>query len=197
MHDRSDKAFRRSYAAPGDLATGRRSALTETSIKQFTGNAIQVPVDQYRLLSKAAKPAPLAPAGRKGYRLAVAFADQAIARSIVRDRRAVRLSQKALAQAAGIRVEVLKPACAGKEHTWQRSGTGASHELIRQDERRDGSKPSTDPKVERHSEEQDECDRHAAGQQCGEKRQADSRSGPKVTEGDGSRAADGKGEQKQ
>ncbi|MDB5357354.1 MAG: hypothetical protein JWN24_3807 [Phycisphaerales bacterium] len=45
-----------------------------------------------------------------GNRPAVAFAEATIARSIVRDREAVRLSQKELAEAAGIRVEVLNRA---------------------------------------------------------------------------------------
>ena len=41
---------------------------------------------------------------------AVAFAEAAIARNIVRDREAVGLSQKELAEAAGIRVEILNRA---------------------------------------------------------------------------------------
>jgi ribosome-binding protein aMBF1 (putative translation factor) len=52
----------------------------------------------------------LPPADENGNMPAVAFADAAIARGIVRDRESVGMSQKQLAQAAGVRVEVLSRA---------------------------------------------------------------------------------------
>ena len=52
----------------------------------------------------------LPPADGAGNRPAIAFAEAAMARNIVRDREAVGLSQKELAEAAGIRVEILNRA---------------------------------------------------------------------------------------
>src|SRR5690242_16094835 len=75
---------------------------------------VLVPVDEYQAMKKAASTArpvvELPPADGDGNRPAVAFADASIARSIVRDRESVGLSQKQLAQRAGIRVEVLNRA---------------------------------------------------------------------------------------
>ncbi len=63
--------------------------------------------DYKRLLSGVAG---LPAADAEGNMPAVAFAEAAIALNIVRDRKAVGLSQKQLADAAGIRVEILNRA---------------------------------------------------------------------------------------
>jgi ribosome-binding protein aMBF1 (putative translation factor) len=69
---------------------------------------VLVPEAEYKLLAKGVPELPAADAD--GNMPAVAFAEAAIARNIVRDREAVGMSQKALAEAAGIRVEILNRA---------------------------------------------------------------------------------------
>lgn len=67
---------------------------------------VLVPAEQFRRLAARRDTA----IASKGAVDALAFADATIARSIVRDREAVGLSQKELADRAGIRVEVLNRA---------------------------------------------------------------------------------------
>ena len=69
---------------------------------------VLLPMDEYQDLVKGVPPLPAADAN--GNMPAVAFAEAAIARGIVQDRESVGLSQKALAKAAGIRVEILNRA---------------------------------------------------------------------------------------
>jgi DNA-binding XRE family transcriptional regulator len=70
---------------------------------------VLVPAAEYRRLTSG-EPPPLPPADEDGNRPAIAFAQATIARSIVRDRKKVGLTQRQLADAAGIRVEVLNRA---------------------------------------------------------------------------------------
>ena len=69
---------------------------------------IAVPEEEYKRL--IAKMPTLPRADSRGNRDAVKFAEASIARSIVRRRQAAGLSQKELANLAGIRVEVLNRA---------------------------------------------------------------------------------------
>jgi DNA-binding XRE family transcriptional regulator len=69
---------------------------------------VLVPYKEYRKLTHGVPSLPAA--DLDGSRPALAFADAAIARCIVRDRQKVGLSQKELAELAGIRVEVLNRA---------------------------------------------------------------------------------------
>ena len=69
---------------------------------------VLVPEAEYKRLMRGVPPLPAADA--QGNRPAVAFGEASIARNIVRDREAVGLSQKELAEAAGSRVEVLNRA---------------------------------------------------------------------------------------
>ena len=69
---------------------------------------VLVPFDEYKQLVKGVPLLP--PKNSKGNLPALAAMDATIARSIVRDREAVGLSQTALAKASGIRVEVLNRA---------------------------------------------------------------------------------------
>jgi ribosome-binding protein aMBF1 (putative translation factor) len=72
---------------------------------------VLVPVAEYRKLKAGASDAPPLPrADARGNRPAVAFADASIAQSIVRHRKTAGLSQRELAELAGIRVEVLNRA---------------------------------------------------------------------------------------
>src|SRR4051812_26884107 len=75
---------------------------------------VLLPVADFRRLRRAAlpknSPTTPAPPSLADAVDALAFADATIAESIVRDRRAVGLSQKELAERAGIRVEVLNRA---------------------------------------------------------------------------------------
>jgi DNA-binding XRE family transcriptional regulator len=79
-------------------------------------NTITIDKKKYVLLAEAeytrlVKGVPELPAAdSKGNMPALAFAEAAIAGNIVRDRKAVGMSQKELAQAAGIRVEILNRA---------------------------------------------------------------------------------------
>lgn len=69
---------------------------------------VLVPVAEYRRMISM-KPA-LPDADTKGHRPAIAFAEAAIARNLVKDREAVGLTQRELARHAGIRVEILNRA---------------------------------------------------------------------------------------
>jgi len=71
---------------------------------------VLVPAADFKAMQKARHVPELPPADANGSRPAVAFADATIARSIVRDREAVGLSQAELAKAAGIRAEILNRA---------------------------------------------------------------------------------------
>jgi ribosome-binding protein aMBF1 (putative translation factor) len=70
---------------------------------------VLVPESEFNEIRRVVKPA-LPPADAEGNRPAVAFATASIARSIVRDRESVGMTQRALAEAAGIRVEILNRA---------------------------------------------------------------------------------------
>jgi len=70
---------------------------------------VAVPEEDYERLMGGSMPS-LPPADRKGSRDAVKFAEASIARNIIKRREAAGLSQKELAKAAGIRVEVLNRA---------------------------------------------------------------------------------------
>ena len=70
---------------------------------------VLVPAAEYRRLT-AGLPPELPEADKEGNRPALAFMEATIARSIVRDRKKVGLSQRELADAAGISVEVLNRA---------------------------------------------------------------------------------------
>ena len=70
---------------------------------------VLVPAAEYRKLI-ANGPPEVPKADKQGNRPALAFMEATIARSIVRDRTKVGLSQRELADAAGIRVEVLNRA---------------------------------------------------------------------------------------
>ena len=69
---------------------------------------VLVPADEFALLSKGAPLLP--PADADGNRPALAFINANIARTLVRDRTAVGMSQRELADAAGIRPEILNRA---------------------------------------------------------------------------------------
>ena len=69
---------------------------------------VVIPETDYRKLTNRQPQLP--PVDEQGNRPALAFMDATIARSIVRDRKKVGLSQRELAEAAGIRVEVLNRA---------------------------------------------------------------------------------------
>lgn len=70
-----------------------------------------LPAADYREFQRLRSSRPnLPPADRHGNRPAVEFGEAMIARSIVRDRKRVNLSQKELARRAGIRVETLNRA---------------------------------------------------------------------------------------
>jgi DNA-binding XRE family transcriptional regulator len=69
---------------------------------------VLVPEDEFQRLSELeAKLPPLPAADAQGNRPAVEFARATIARGIIRDRKALGLSQAALARLAGVRVETL------------------------------------------------------------------------------------------
>ena len=70
---------------------------------------VLVPAAEYKRLI-AGLPPELPPADKEGNRPALAFMEANIARAIVRDRKKAGLSQRELADAAGIRVEVLNRA---------------------------------------------------------------------------------------
>jgi len=63
--------------------------------------------DQLATLAKAADLPPLPPANEDGHYPAVEYARASLARKIIRDRVAAGLSQRQLAESAGIRVETL------------------------------------------------------------------------------------------
>ena len=90
---------------------------------------VLVPWADYKRMEKGVPPLP--PADRHGNRPAVAAAEAMIARSIVRDREAVNLTQKELAQAAGIRVEVLNRAERGVVVPSVRTLTKIENALVR------------------------------------------------------------------
>ncbi len=69
---------------------------------------VLVPEAEYRRMLKGVPQLPAANAA--GDRPAVAFAEASIARNIVRDRECMGMTQKELANASGIRVEVLNRA---------------------------------------------------------------------------------------
>ena len=71
---------------------------------------VLVPMAEYQKLAAGRKMPPLPKADARGSRSAVAFADAAIARNIVKAREAAGLTQKQLAELAGIRAEVLNRA---------------------------------------------------------------------------------------
>jgi ribosome-binding protein aMBF1 (putative translation factor) len=73
---------------------------------------VLVPETEFRVMARHQdrRVPELPPADANGCRPAVAFADATIARSITRDREAVGMSQTELAEAAGIRVEILSRA---------------------------------------------------------------------------------------
>jgi ribosome-binding protein aMBF1 (putative translation factor) len=81
--------------APFELIIDRKRyiAVPEKEYEKLVGNAPELP-----------------PADAKGNRDAVKFAEASIARNIIRRREAAGLSQKDLAEQAGIRVEVLNRA---------------------------------------------------------------------------------------
>jgi DNA-binding XRE family transcriptional regulator len=90
---------------------------------------VLVPWADYKLMEKGVPPLP--PADARGNRPAVAAAEAMIARSIVRDREAVNLTQKELAEAAGIRVEILNRAERGVVVPSVRTLTKIENALIR------------------------------------------------------------------
>jgi len=71
---------------------------------------VLVPEVEFKAMRKTHGAPALPAADSNGNRPAVAFADATIARSIVRDREAVGMTQTELAVAAGIRVEILNRA---------------------------------------------------------------------------------------
>src|SRR6266496_5717451 len=72
---------------------------------------VLVPVTEYRkLASSGSRTPPLPPRNSRGNYPALAAAEATIARSIIQRRQAAGLTQRALAQAAGIRVETLNRA---------------------------------------------------------------------------------------
>jgi DNA-binding XRE family transcriptional regulator len=90
---------------------------------------VLVPYAEYKLMEKGVPPLP--PADAQGNRPAVATAEAMIARGIVRDRKAVGLSQRELAAAAGIRVEVLNRVERGVNLPSMRTATKIENALIR------------------------------------------------------------------
>ena len=90
---------------------------------------VLVPEADYKLLVKGVPELPAADA--RGNRPALAFAEATIARSIVRDREAVGLSQKELAIAAGIRVEILNRAERGVTVPSMRTLTKIENALLK------------------------------------------------------------------
>ena len=85
-----------------------RQALPEHAVVVKNGRKyVLVPAAEYNRMTRLASPATTSRAGSVD---ALAFADETIARSIVRDRNAVGLTQQELARRAGIRVEVLNRA---------------------------------------------------------------------------------------
>jgi len=90
---------------------------------------VLLPMDEYQDLVKGVPPLPTADAN--GNMPAVAFAEAAIARGIVADRESVGLSQKALAAAAGIRVEILNRAERGVTVPSVRTLTKIENALIK------------------------------------------------------------------
>lgn len=71
---------------------------------------VLIPAAEFKAMQKTRGVPNLPQPDSKGNRPAVAFADAAIARSIVHDREAVGMTQSELAIAAGIRVEILNRA---------------------------------------------------------------------------------------
>ena len=71
---------------------------------------VLVPIDEYRQFKRRQKLPPLPAGDAAGNVDAFAYTRASIARSIVKDRQAVGLSQKELALRAGIRAEVLNRA---------------------------------------------------------------------------------------
>ena len=95
---------------------------------------VLVPVEEYHAMKKAAAAGAivaLPAADAQGNRPAVAYATASIARGIVRDREAVGLSQKELAERAGIRPEVLNRAERGVTVPSVRTLTKIENALIR------------------------------------------------------------------
>ena len=96
------------------MDTGAAFTTRSIAVIKFNTITIQkqkfvlVPYAEYKLMEKGVPSLP--PADAQGNRPAVAAAEATIARSIVRDRERVGLTQRELAQAAGIRVEVLNRA---------------------------------------------------------------------------------------
>ncbi len=74
-----------------------------------------VPAEEYRRLAKGVPSLP--EKTRNGNYPALPAIEAGIARNIVRDREAVGMSQKELAEAAGIRVEILNRAERGVNHS--------------------------------------------------------------------------------
>ena len=90
---------------------------------------VLVPEAEYKRIVRGIPP--LAAADAHGNMPAVDFAEASIARNIVRDREAVGMTQKGLAEAAGIRVEVLNRAERGVVAPSVRTLTKIEHALIR------------------------------------------------------------------
>lgn len=90
---------------------------------------VLVPEAEYKDIARRLVQLPPRDAG--GNRPAAAFMQATIARSLVRDREAVRLSQKQLAGAAGIRVEILNRAERGVTVPSVRTLTKIENALIK------------------------------------------------------------------
>jgi DNA-binding XRE family transcriptional regulator len=90
---------------------------------------VLVPYAEYKLMEKGVPPLP--PADAAGNRPALATVEGMIARGIVRDRETVGLTQRELATAAGIRVEVLNRVERGVNLPSMRTATKIENALIR------------------------------------------------------------------
>jgi ribosome-binding protein aMBF1 (putative translation factor) len=71
---------------------------------------VLVPVDEYKELKNRSQMPDFPPADANGSVDAIAFTRASIARGLVEDRKKVGMTQKELAEAAGIRVEILNRA---------------------------------------------------------------------------------------
>jgi DNA-binding XRE family transcriptional regulator len=89
---------------------------------------VLIPEAEYKAMAKGVPPLPATDG--EGNMPALAFADAAIARTIVRRREAVGLTQRDLAAAAGIRVEVLNRAERGVTVPSVRTLTKIEHALV-------------------------------------------------------------------